>query len=108
MSATIDCGLTKGSLENVGECSTLSTRSLTLSVVLQDHLVGALGETFRVTEETDQYIWSKVHLHRIPFGDEGPPLRNHTSFGVTNLLDRLFRMFVLPQGPHDPKKRRRQ
>ena len=108
MSDTIKCLFKEGTLENLGECSILSTRSLTLSVVFQAHLVDSLGKTFRVTEETDQYTWSKVHLHRIPFGDDGPPLRYRTSFGVTNLFDRLLRTLVLPQGPHDPKKRRRQ
>jgi hypothetical protein len=110
MSATIDCFLNKGALENVGECSMLSSRSLTLSVILQTHSVGPLGGgTFMVTEETDQYTWSRVHLHGIRFLNEGPPLRYQaTSFGVTDLLHRLLRMFVLPQGPHNQNKRRQQ
>ena len=102
MSATIDCVFKKESLGNVGECSTLSIRSL--SVVFQVHSVGSLGETFRVIEPTDQYTWSKVHLQHIPFGDEGPPLRYSTRSGVTILLHRLLRTFVLPAGPHDTKK----
>jgi hypothetical protein len=109
MSATIDCFLNKGALENVGECSMLSSRSLTLSVIFQTHSVGPLGGSFMVTEETDQYTWSRVHLDGTPSLNEGPPLRYRaTSFGVTDLLHRLLRMFVLPQGPHHQNKRRRQ
>ena len=102
MSATIKCLLKEGALEDIGECLFLSARSLTLIGIPQTQLVGSLGETLRVPEET-----GTMHLHLIPYWDDRPPARHRTSFGITNVLDRLMRMFILPTGPRNPKKPRR-
>jgi hypothetical protein len=103
MSGTIKCLFKEGALENLGECSTLSTRSLTLIGIPQTHPVVWLGETLRVTEET-----GKVHLHLLEYWDDRPPLRQRTNSGITNLLHELVRALILPRGPRDPKRRRRQ
>jgi hypothetical protein len=103
MSGTIKCLFQEGALENLGECSILSTRSRTLIGIPQTHPVGSLGETLRVTEET-----GKVHLHLIEYWDDRPPLSHRTNSGIANLFHELVRALILPRGPRDPKKRRRK
>lgn len=102
MSGTVKCLFKEMALEDLGECAILSTNSLTLIGIPQLPVVGSLGETLRVTEET-----GKVRLHLIAYWADRPPLRHRTNSVITNLLHELVRALILPQGPHDPKKRRR-
>lgn len=108
MSSTINCLVKEeGLLNNVGECSILSTGSLMGSGGSQTLLPGSLGETLRATEATDLYTSGKVPLRWIAYG-EGPPLKRRNPFGIADLVHELLRIFVLPAAPRHPKQQRRR